>query len=72
MGLKMKEKKALTREISKRYQQAGKKGKTKILEKRASLSDILCKWQNIIRTEPVLFQTQWQTGLEPAPILLSA
>jgi hypothetical protein len=29
---------------------------------RQSLSDILCKWQNIIRTEPVLFRTQWRTG----------
>jgi len=32
MGLTMQEKKALTREISKRYQQAGKKEKTKILD----------------------------------------
>jgi hypothetical protein len=32
MGLLMKEKKALTREVSKRYQQAGKKEKTKILD----------------------------------------
>ena len=26
----------------------------------------------IIRTEPALFQTQWQTGLKPAPNPLSA
>jgi len=32
MGLTMQEKKALTREISKRYQQAGKKEKTRILD----------------------------------------
>ena len=32
MGLTMKEKQALTREVSKRYQQAGKKEKTKILD----------------------------------------
>jgi hypothetical protein len=35
--------------------------------KKWSVSDTLCKWKNIIRTEPVLFQTQWQTGLELAP-----
>ena len=29
----------------------------------SKLSENLCKWQNIIRTEPVLFQTQWRTGL---------
>jgi hypothetical protein len=39
---------------------------------RMSLSDILCKWQNIIRTEPVLFRTQWRTGLTPAPNPVSA
>ncbi|MDR2941408.1 MAG: helix-turn-helix domain-containing protein [Treponema sp.] len=38
----------------------------------ASLSDILCKWQNITRTEPVLFRTQWRTGLTPAPNPVSA
>jgi len=31
MGLSMQEKKALAREVSKRYQKAGKKGKTEIL-----------------------------------------
>ena len=40
--------------------------------KTGSLSDYLCKWQNIKRTEPVLFQTQWRTGLTPAPNPLSA
>jgi hypothetical protein len=39
---------------------------------RLSLSDILCKWQNITRTEPVLFRTQWRTGLTPAPNPVSA
>jgi hypothetical protein len=37
-----------------------------------SLSDILCKWRRIIRTEPVLFRTQWRTGLTPAPNPLPA
>jgi hypothetical protein len=26
------------------------------------LTEFLCNWQNIIRTEPVLFHTQWRTG----------
>jgi transposase len=29
---------------------------------KSGLSDFLCNWQNIIRTEPVLFRTQWRTG----------
>jgi hypothetical protein len=32
MGLSMQEKKALTREVSKRYQQAGKKERSRILD----------------------------------------
>jgi hypothetical protein len=28
----------------------------------ASLSDFLCNWQGIIKTEPVLCQTEWRTG----------
>jgi hypothetical protein len=40
--------------------------------KGGSLSDILCKWRRIIRTEPVLFRTQWRTGLTPAPNPLPA
>jgi hypothetical protein len=44
----------------------------KYIEIKSSLSDILCKWQNITRTEPVLFRTQWRTGLTPAPNPVSA
>ena len=36
------------------------------------LSEILCKCLFIIRTEPALFQTQWQTGLALAPIAVLA
>ena len=34
----------------------------------ASLSYFLCKCLGAIRTAPVPFQTQWRTGLTPAPI----
>jgi hypothetical protein len=33
----------------------------------SGLSDFLCNWQNIIRTESVLCQTQWRTGSAPNP-----
>ena len=55
MGLTMQEKKALTREVSKRYQQAGKKEKTGILNElvkttkynRKYLTHILANWGKI-------------------------
>jgi hypothetical protein len=33
----------------------------------SSLSDFLCNWQSIIRTEPVLCQTQWLSWLSAKP-----
>ena len=55
MGLTMQEKKALTREVSKRYQQAGKKEKTKILDElvkttnynRKYILHILANWGKV-------------------------